>query len=135
MGEVYLAEDTELDRKVALKFLPPHYTSDAELNKRFRREAKAAAALNHPNIITVYEIGEHEGRAFIAMEYINGKSLAEIVGANGGSPLPIDDALNYATQIAEGLQAAHEKGITHRDIKSANIMVTPKDRGKLAEVS
>jgi serine/threonine protein kinase len=119
MGEVYLAEDTELDRKVALKFLPPHYTSDAEFNKRFRRETKAAAALNHPNIITVYEIGEFEGRAFIAMEYVEGQSLREKVSSGQFS---VDSAVDIATQICDGLNAAHQAGIIHRDIKPENII-------------
>jgi serine/threonine protein kinase len=88
MGEAYLAEDAKLERKGALKFLPAHYTSDPQVNARFQREAKAAAALSHPNLITVYKIGEHKGRAYIAMEYIDGKSLREIiVGAKNASPL------------------------------------------------
>jgi serine/threonine protein kinase len=89
MGEVYLAEDTELDRKVALKFLPPFYSKDAEVNARFKREAKAAAALNHPNIITIHEIGEHESRAFIAMEYVEGESLKDKIGKEGLTPAKI----------------------------------------------
>ena len=90
MGEVYLAEDTELDRKVALKFLPPHYSSDSKIIMRFKREAKAAAALNHPNIITVYEVGQHEGQTFIAMEYVEGESLRDPTIARPGPAVYIE---------------------------------------------
>ncbi len=132
MGVVYKAEDTKLERTVALKFLS--LTSiGGEEKKRFKREAKAAASLNHPNIATVFAIDEADDQTFIAMEYIEGKSLHEIVGANGGSPMKIDDAIDYATQIAAGLQAAHEKGVIHRDIKSANIMVTDKGVVKIMD--
>ncbi len=133
MGVVYKAEDTRLERVVALKFLSSHAIAGEEEKKRFKREAKAAAALNHPNICHIYAIDEADDRLFIAMEFIEGKSLAEMVGANGGSPLQIPDAINYATQIAAGLQAAHEKGITHRDIKSANVMVTDKGVVKIMD--
>jgi eukaryotic-like serine/threonine-protein kinase len=133
MGVVYKAEDTKLERVVALKFLPTNTLTGEEEKKRFKREAKAAAALNHPNICHIYAIDEADDLLFIAMEFIEGKSLAEMVGANGGSPLQIPDAINYATQIAAGLQAAHEKGITHRDIKSANIMVTDKGVVKIMD--
>ena len=91
MGEVYLAQDTELDRKVALKFLPPHYTTDPEINACIKREAKAAAALNRPNIITVYEVGEHEGKIFIAIEHVEGQSLKDFVGAHCIVPLWMND--------------------------------------------
>ena len=120
IGEVYLAEDDALDHKAALKFLPLHYASDAELNKRFRREAKAAAALNHPNIITVYEVSEYEGRAFIAMEYVEGESLREKIS---GGPLPVESAVDIVAQICEGLTAAHQAGIIHRDFKMENIII------------
>lgn len=120
MGEVYLAEDIALARKVALKFLPQHYISDADLNKRFRREAKAAAALNHPNIVTIHEVGEHEGRAFIAMEYVEGESLREKIS---GGPLPVESAVDIVAQICEGLTAAHQAGIIHRDFKMENIII------------
>ncbi len=125
MGVVYKAEDTKLERTVALKFLSLASIGDEE-KKRFKREAKAAASLNHPNIATVFAIDEVDDQTFIAMEYIEGKSLEELVGTNGGKPMSIAKAVDYATQTAAGLQAAHEKGITHRDIKSANIMVTGK---------
>jgi len=139
MGVVYKAEDTKLERTVALKFLSLTSIGDEE-KKRFKREAKAAASLNHPNIATIHAIDEAKpapaeagDQTFIAMEYIEGQSLQEIVGANGGKPMPIDKAIDYATQIAAGLQAAHEKGITHRDIKSANIMVTAKGQIKIMD--
>ena len=130
MGTVYKAQDTKLDRFVALKFLPPHLNQAEENKKRFIHEAKAASALNHPNIATIYEIDEADGQMFIAMEYIDGKELKELIGNN---QLSIDDVLNYATQIAAGLQAAHEKGIVHRDIKSSNIMITEKGQVKIMD--
>jgi serine/threonine protein kinase/tetratricopeptide (TPR) repeat protein len=130
MGEVYLAEDTQLDRKVALKFLPIHYTVDADVNARFRREAKAAAALNHPNIITVHEIGEHKGRAYIAMEYIKGQSLREMIEQKG---LSIDQVFDIAVQICEGLKKAHRAGIVHRDLKPENIMLDAEGRAKILD--
>jgi len=132
MGVVYKAEDTKLERTVALKFLSLASIGDEE-KKRFKREAKAAASLNHPNIATVFAIDEADDQTFIAMEYIEGQSLEQMVGAHGGVPLRSDDAIDYATQIAAGLQAAHEKGIVHRDIKSANIMVTDKGVVKIMD--
>ncbi len=110
MGVVYKAEDTKLERTVALKFLSLASIGDEE-KKRFKREAKAAASLNHPNIATIFAIDEADNQTFIAMEYIEGQSLQEIVGANGGKPMPmpIDKAIDYATQTAAGLQAAHKK--------------------------
>jgi len=133
MGTVYKARDTKLDRFVALKFLPPHLSQDEETKKRFIHEAKAASALSHPNIATIYEIDEADGQMFIAMEYVAGQSLHEIVGANGHSPLPIADVIDYAIQIAEGLDKAHAKGIIHRDIKPANILVTEDGVVKIAD--
>ncbi|MFQ5708005.1 MAG: serine/threonine protein kinase [bacterium] len=121
MGVVYKAHDTKLDRFVALKFLPHHLSQDEENKKRFIHEAKAASALNHPNIATIYEVDEAEGQMFIAMEYIEGGDLKSIIDDR---PLTIEDALDYAIQIAEGLQASHKKEIIHRDIKPANILVT-----------
>ena len=132
MGIVYKAEDTKLERTVALKFLSLASIGEEE-KKRFKREAKAAASLNHSNIAHVYAIDEGNGQMFIAMEYIEGQSLEQMVGAHGGVPLRSDDAINYATQIAAGLQAAHEKGIVHRDIKSANIMMTGKGVVKIMD--
>ena len=132
MGVVYKAEDTKLERTVALKFLSLTSIGDEE-KKRFKREAKAAASLNHPNIATVFAIDEAEDQTFIAMEYIEGKSLEELVGTDGGKPMPMDKAIDYATQTAAGLQAAHKKGITHRDIKSANIMITEDDQVKIMD--
>jgi len=144
MGEVFLAEDTKLDRKVALKFLPAQFSADEEERKRFIHEAKAAAALNHSNIITVHEIGEHEGQIFIAMEYIEGQTLKELI-SSGRTPstvdrspitshlLPITQILDIATQLASGLAAAHEKGIVHRDLKPANIMLTEQGQAKIVD--
>ena len=120
MGEVYLAEDTLLDRKVALKILSAQSTADPERVMRFTQEAKAASALNHPNIITIYEIGEADGTRFLATEFIAGPTLRQQMS---GSPLPASEVLDYSIQIAEALAAAHEAGIVHRDIKPENIMV------------
>jgi len=133
MGVVYKAEDTKLKRTVALKFLPLHIMAGEEEKSRFEHEAQAAAALDHPNICTVYEINEADGQAFIAMAYVEGQSLQEMVGAHCDVPLRIDDALNYATQIAEGLQSAHEKEIVHRDVKPANILITEKGQVKITD--
>ena len=121
MGVVYKADDTNLNRPVALKFLAAHLLGDEEVGARFRREAEAAAALDHPNICTVYEIAEANGKTFIAMAFIEGDSLEERIEAG---PLKLKDALDIAIQTAQGLQAAHEKKIVHRDIKPANLMVT-----------
>ena len=120
MGVVYKADDTKLDRPVALKFLATHLISDQEVRKRFEREAKAAAALNHPNICHVYEIDEVEGKTFIAMAFLDGAPLDKKIEAG---PLKLKDALDVAIQSAKGLQAAHGKGIVHRDIKPANLMI------------
>jgi len=130
MGVVYKAEDTKLDRIVALKFLADHLLNDEEAKQRFLREAKAAAALNHPNICTVYEIDEADGKTFIAMEFIEGETIEDRITAG---PLSIKDALDIARQAADGLQAAHEKGVVHRDIKPANILVDAKGHAKVMD--
>jgi len=124
MGIVYRAEDTKLKREVAIKFLPHHISANKEERQRFEIEAQAAAALNHPNIATIYSIEEFNNEAFIVMEFIEGKELKNIIETHKNSPLPLDEVINYVTKIGEGLQAAHKKGITHRDIKSSNIMIT-----------
>src|SRR3990170_1817226 len=121
MGVVYKAQDIKLDRTVALKFLPKHLLCDQEAKTRFEHEAKAASALNHPNITTIHEIDEVEGECFISMEYIEGKSIKELIKEKKFS---IEEILRIAIQIGEGLHAAHKKDIVHRDIKSDNIMLT-----------
>ncbi len=137
MGDVYLAEDTKLKRQVALKFLPKPLTRDHEARERFEREAQATAALNHPNIVTIYEIGEHEGQVFIAMEYAAGKTLKEMISdsrtGDMTSPLPMGRIISIAIQIAEGLAAAHAKGIVHRDVKPQNILVDKENRVKILD--
>lgn len=130
MGVVYEAEDTRLKRTVALKFLPPALTLDAPAKARFIQEAQAAAALDHPNICPVFEIGEADGRTYIAMPRLKGGSLKERIAAG---PLPLTEALAVAVQIAEGLKEAHDKGIIHRDIKPANVMVTEKGQAKIMD--
>ena len=130
MGKVYLAEDTELKRKVAIKMLIPQFTSDEEVKIRFKREAQAAAALNHPNIITIYEVGESEWGMFIAMEFVEGKCLKNYIEED---KLSIPDALEFAVQICEGINEAHQAGIIHRDIKSDNIIINDKGRAKILD--
>src|SRR5437763_11536150 len=121
MGEVYLAQDTKLDRKVAIKFLNEEFSKDEDKLNRFVREAKAASALNHPNILTVYEIGEVDGRNYIATELIDGITLREHLAQK--EPLPLNTILKIGVQVAEALSAAHAAGIIHRDIKPENIMI------------
>ncbi len=133
MGIVYLAMDSKLERKVAIKFLPRHISNDSEEKERFKIEAKAAASMNHPNIATIYSIEETEEQTFIVMEYVEGKELKEIVKGESVNPLQTDEIINYAIQIAEGLQAAHRKGIVHRDIKSSNILVTNENKIKVMD--
>jgi len=130
MGEVYLAEDTSLGRKVAIKFLSSDKASDSESRQRFVHEARAQAMLSHPNIATFYEVGEENGQVFIVMEYIEGQPLSRLAA---GEKLSLSEILDIAIQVGEGLQAAHEKGITHRDIKPENVLVTAKRLAKITD--
>ena len=130
MGDVYLAEDTRLKRQVALKFLPSEVAADRNRLERFEREAQVVAALNHPNIVTVYAIERDEGALFMAMEYLDGKTLAEVI-PRGGLPLP--RLLSLATQIVDALVAAHGRGVVHRDLKPGNVMVLAGDRVKVLD--
>src|SRR5262245_2021118 len=120
MGVVYLAEDTRLKRNVALKVLPPHFTVNPDRVRRFEREARAASALNHPNIVTIYEIGQSETTHFIATEFVDGKTLRQLINEQ---PFTLNETLNVSVQVADALSGAHAAGIVHRDIKPENIMI------------
>jgi len=130
MGEVYRARDSQLGREVAIKVLPAEFTQDPERLARFQREAKLLAALNHPNIAAIYGLEESDGIRFIVLELVDGQTLAERL-AKG--PRPIEEALEICYQVAEGLEAAHEKGIVHRDLKPANVKITPEGKVKILD--
>jgi len=130
MGEVYRARDTTLERDVAVKLLPALASDDPQRRTRLLREARAAASLNHPNICTIHEVGEAEGRAYIAMEVVEGESLSKRVAER---PLPAGELVRFGVQLADAVAHAHERGIVHRDLKSSNVMITPEGRVKVLD--
>ena len=130
MGVLYLTEDLELNRKAVLKFLPPDMMDDPDINLRFRREAQSAGSLSHPNIVTIYDVGIHENKTFIAMEYVEGKTLRELIK---NDDLTTEKVTDFSVQICEGLNEAHSKGITHRDIKPENILIDEKGKVKIVD--
>ena len=130
MGVLYLAEDININRKAVLKFLPPDVANNDDINSRFKREAQAAGSLSHPNIVTIYDVGVHEGKSFIAMEFVGGKTLREIINRD---ELTIERIINISIQICEGINEAHSKGIIHRDIKPENIIIDEKGRVKILD--
>jgi len=130
MGEVWQAHDPRLEREVALKVLPSEQEADDAARNHLLREARMASKLNHPNVCTIYEVGEAEGRAFIAMELVEGQSLAEKLAAG---PLPPEQVLRYGEQVSEALEHAHSRGVVHRDLKCANVVITPEGRAKVLD--
>jgi eukaryotic-like serine/threonine-protein kinase len=131
MGEVFRARDTRLNRDVAIKVLPKDFAADADRQRRFEQEAKTLAALNHPNILTIHDAGVHEGAPYLVSELLRGQTLREVLGCANSTALPVRKATDYALQIAQGLAAAHGKGVVHRDLKPENIFVTQDGRVKI----